>query len=166
MRYLDLRASWLGGSGHILDAQCNARLPSASMAARRAAWLTASAVPGWWALTAAAGEGWVLEAQLWLAPLELEVLTAPCASVAAAGGRDAPNEHQIDRSVCEGGQTSFPVNPHSFYVHHGQQIFKAAVVYDAQAIRKQILSLRQRVRRDWCIQSGAAATGTPLGRGP
>ena len=40
MRYLDLRASWLGGSGHILDAQCNARLTSASMAARRAAWLT------------------------------------------------------------------------------------------------------------------------------
>ena len=94
MRYLDLRASWLGGSGHILDAQCNARLPSASMAARRAAWLTASALPGWWALTAAAGEGWVLEAQLWLAPLELEVLTAPHASVAAAGGRGAPHEHR------------------------------------------------------------------------
>ena len=75
MRYLDLRASWLGGSGHILDAQCNARLPSASMAARRAAWLTASALPGWWALTAAAGEGWVLDArrsQLWLAHGQLE----------------------------------------------------------------------------------------------
>ena len=109
MRYLDLRASWLGGSGHILDAQCNTRLPSASMAARRAAWLTASAVPGWWALTAAAGEGWVLEAQLWLAHGQLEVLTAPSASVAAAGGRDTPNEHQIDRIVCEGGQA--PTRP-------------------------------------------------------
>ena len=104
MRYLDLRASWLGGSGHILDAQCNARLTSASMAARRAAWLTASAVPGWWALTAAAAEGWVLEDRLLREPLELKVLTAPRASVAAAGGRDAPNEHQSDRIVWEGGQ--------------------------------------------------------------
>ena len=103
MRYLDLRASWLGGSGHILDAQCNARLPSASMAARRAAWLTASALPGWWALTAAAGEGWVLEDRLLREPLELEVLTAPHASVAAASRRDTPNEHQTFLIVCEGG---------------------------------------------------------------
>ena len=73
------------------------------MAARRAAWLTASALPGWWALTAAAAEGWVLEDRLLREPLKLEVLTAHRASVAAAGGRDAPNEHQSDRSVCEGG---------------------------------------------------------------
>ena len=36
-------------------------------------------------------------------------------------------------------------SPKSYYVHHLQQISKAAVVYDAMAIRKQILSLRQRV---------------------
>ena len=36
-------------------------------------------------------------------------------------------------------------SPTSFYTHHGQQLSKAAVVYDAMAIRKQILSLRQRV---------------------
>ena len=35
--------------------------------------------------------------------------------------------------------------PKSFFTHHSQQISKAAVVYDAMAIRKQILSLRQRV---------------------
>ena len=55
-------------------------------------------------LLAAAAEGWVLEDRLLREPLELEVLTAPRASVAAAGGRDAPNEHQSDRIVCEGGQ--------------------------------------------------------------
>ena len=36
-------------------------------------------------------------------------------------------------------------SPNSFFTHHSQQISKAAVVYDAMAIRKQILSLRQRV---------------------
>ena len=36
-------------------------------------------------------------------------------------------------------------SPTSYFLHHAQQIAKAAVVYDAMAIRKQILSLRQRV---------------------
>ena len=33
----------------------------------------------------------------------------------------------------------------SYYVHHTQQIVKAAVMYDAQAIRKQVLCERQRL---------------------
>lgn len=37
-------------------------------------------------------------------------------------------------------------SPHSFLTHHVQQISKAAVVYDARAIRKQVCNLKQRVR--------------------
>ena len=44
-------------------------------------------------------------------------------------------------------------SPTSYYVHHTQQISKAAVLYDAMAIRKQILSLRQRL----CTNSAAQA---------
>ena len=52
--------------------------------------------------------------------------------------------------MCEGAtdRTKYGLtrnSPTSFYTHHGQQLSKAAVVYDAMAIRKQILSLRQRV---------------------
>ena len=45
----------------------------------------------------------------------------------------------------------------SFVVHHTQQISKAAVVYDAMAIRKQIISLRQRL----CVN--VAAQAAPAG---
>ena len=36
-------------------------------------------------------------------------------------------------------------SPKDYYVHHTQQLSKAAVMYDAMAIRKQITSLRQRL---------------------
>ena len=44
-------------------------------------------------------------------------------------------------------------SPKSFYTHHSQQISKAAVVFDAMAIRKQIISLRQRL----CVNMAAQA---------
>ena len=40
----------------------------------------------------------------------------------------------------------------SYYVHHSQQIAKAAVVFDAYAIRKAAVSLKQRV----CFAAHAA----------
>ena len=36
----------------------------------------------------------------------------------------------------------------SFYTHHGQMLVKAAVVYDALAINKQVMSQRQKLHRD------------------
>ena len=55
----------------------------------------------------------------------------------------------VDRTKYGTARTS----PKSFYTHHSQQISKAAVVYDAMAIRKQILSLRQRL----CVNVAAQA---------
>ena len=43
-------------------------------------------------------------------------------------------------------------SPKSYYVHHSQQIAKAAVVFDAYAIRKAAVSLKQRV----CFAAHAA----------
>ena len=43
-------------------------------------------------------------------------------------------------------------SPSSFYVHHTQQITKAAVMYDAAAIRKAIVSERQKL----CMAANAA----------
>ena len=37
------------------------------------------------------------------------------------------------------------ISTRSFYVHHMQQIVKAAVMYDAMAIRKQVVALKQRI---------------------
>ena len=45
------------------------------------------------------------------------------------------------------------VSTRSHYVHHMQQIVKAAVEHDAMAIRKQIISLKQRV----CANAAHAA---------
>ena len=42
-----------------------------------------------------------------------------------------------------------------FYVHHSQMLAKAAVMYDAKAIRKQITCLKQRV----CTAADAADGG-------
>ena len=36
------------------------------------------------------------------------------------------------------------VSTKSFYTHHTQQMSKAAVMYDAKAIRKQVTYLKQR----------------------
>ena len=49
-------------------------------------------------------------------------------------------------------------SPHTYYVHHTQQMSKAAVMYDAMAIRKQIIGLRQRL----CTTAAHAA---PAGDG-
>ena len=48
---------------------------------------------------------------------------------------------------------SVNVSPKQYYTHHMQQISKAAVVYDAMAIRKQLLGLRQRL----CVNVAAHA---------
>ena len=48
-------------------------------------------------------------------------------------------------------------SPKSYYVHHTQQISKAAVLYDAMAIRKQILSLRQRLCSNTAAQADPAS---------
>ena len=44
-------------------------------------------------------------------------------------------------------------SPRAYYVHHTQQLSKAAVMYDAMAIRKQIIGLRQRL----CTSAAHAA---------
>ena len=36
------------------------------------------------------------------------------------------------------------ISTKSFYTHHGQMLVKAAVVYDALAINKQVMSQRQK----------------------
>ena len=48
-------------------------------------------------------------------------------------------------------------SPTSYYVHHTQQISKAAVLYDAMAIRKQILSLRQGLCTNTAAQADPAS---------
>ena len=48
-------------------------------------------------------------------------------------------------------------SPKSYYVHHTQQISKAAVLYDAMAIRKQILSLRQGLCTNTAAQADPAS---------
>ena len=40
------------------------------------------------------------------------------------------------------------ISTKSFYTHHGQMLVKAAVVYDALAINKQVMSQRQKLHRD------------------
>ena len=47
-------------------------------------------------------------------------------------------------------------SPRNYYTHHLQQISKAAVMYDAMAIRKALLHLRQRL----CVNSAANAAST------
>ena len=61
-----------------------------------------------------------------------------------AGGRNA-----VDRTVYGAARDS----PTSYYTHHVQQLVKAAVVTDAQAIRRQVIGLRQRV----CTSAAEAA---------
>ena len=45
------------------------------------------------------------------------------------------------------------VSTKSFYTHHGQMLVKAAVMYDALAINKQILGQRQKLLRDSTIRA-------------
>ena len=47
-------------------------------------------------------------------------------------------------------------SPKSYYVHHSQQIAKAAVVFDAYAIRKAAVSLKQRL----CFAAPKPSSGT------
>ena len=55
-------------------------------------------------------------------------------------------------------------SPKSYYVHHTQQISKAAVLYDAMAIRKQILSLRQRLCTITRLRKDPQASRAPAGQ--
>ena len=50
------------------------------------------------------------------------------------------------------------VSTRSFYVHHMQQIVKAAVMYDAMAIRKQVVALKQRI----CASAAQAAPASDV----
>ena len=54
--------------------------------------------------------------------------------------RRSTGKHATDRTVY--GTTR--VSTKSFYTHHTQQMSKAAVMYDAKAIRKQVTYLKQR----------------------
>ena len=67
----------------------------------------------------------------------------------------AKGRNAIDRTKYGSARDS----PREYYTHHTQQISKAAVVYDAMAIRKQILALRQRL----CVN--VAAHAAPAGGG-
>ena len=51
------------------------------------------------------------------------------------------------------------ISTKSFYTHHGQMPVKAAVVYDALAINKQILSQRQKLHHD--SEKGVAHAAMP-----
>ena len=51
------------------------------------------------------------------------------------------------------------ISTKSFYTHHGQILAKAAVVYDALAINKQVMSQRQKLHRD--STTGVAHAGEP-----
>ena len=61
----------------------------------------------------------------------------------------AKGRNAVDRTKYGSARDS----PKAFYTHHMQQIVKAAVVYDAQAIRKQVIGLRQRL----CVTAANAA---------
>ena len=50
------------------------------------------------------------------------------------------------------------VSTKSFYTHHGQMLVKAAVMYDALAINKQILGQRQKLLRDSTIYAANVAS--------
>ena len=49
------------------------------------------------------------------------------------------------------------ISTKSFYTHHGQMLVKAAVVYDALAINKQIIGQRQKL----CHDAGVAHAAGP-----
>ena len=51
------------------------------------------------------------------------------------------------------------ISTKSFYTHHAQMLSKAAVVYDALAINKNIVTKRQKLIND----SKTAADAAPLG---
>ena len=53
---------------------------------------------------------------------------------------------------------SLRVSTRSFYAYHLQQISKAAVMYDARAIRKEVLALKQKAFK--------AAHAAPAGSDP
>ena len=64
-------------------------------------------------------------------------------------------KHATDRTKYGSARDS----PRSYYTHHTQQISKAAVVYDAMAIRKALLHQRQRL----CVSHSAANAASASG---
>ena len=55
-------------------------------------------------------------------------------------GRRAKGRGAVDRTKYGSARSS----PKSYVTHHVQQMSKAAVMYDARAIRKQVTNLKQR----------------------
>ena len=89
---------------------------------------------------------WLVEASGGIAPQPLARLHRNSRLAASRGARDRT------KYGLAGG------SPRSFLVHHTQQISKAAVLYDAMAIRKAIRGLKQRVMN-------GAAHAAPTGGG-
>ena len=52
------------------------------------------------------------------------------------------------------------ISPKSYFVHHTQRITKAAVMFDAKAILKQVVVLKQR-----CLRTGTATHAATAGGG-
>ena len=52
------------------------------------------------------------------------------------------------------------ISTKSYFVHHTQRITKAAVMYDAKAILKQVVVLKQR-----CLRTGTATHAATAGGG-
>ena len=87
-------------------------------------------------------------------PIIVEALggiTRRTRAVVERHARRAKGKGAIDRTKY--GSTR--VSPRSFLTHHLQQLSKAAVIFDAMAIHKQITSLKQRS----CGAADAAAGG-------
>ena len=120
-------------------------------------------------LSHATGKGWVKAKEGHYTDAIVRKRTRVCAMlVESTGGIErmgrkqlgtlserAKGRNAVDRTKYGSARTS----PTSYYTHHTQQISKAAVVYDAMAIRKQLLSLRQRL----CVNSAAHAASAASG---
>ena len=114
-------------------------------------------------LSHATGKGWVKAKKGHYEDAIVRKRTRVCAMlVEALGGIERAGRKQIgvlsertkgrnavDRTKYGTARDS----PKQYYTHHMQQISKAAVVYDAMAIRKQLLGLRQRL----CVNVAAHA---------
>ena len=88
--------------------------------------------------------------------------------VEATGGLTGPTRrvvrHYAKRSTGQATGDRTRYGPHrgstrSFYTHHVQQMSKAAVIFDAKAIGKQIRKLKMRVCGATVVAPAPTATG-------
>ena len=83
--------------------------------------------------------------------LQFFFIAPPARAHIAKLARRSEGRGATDRTIY--GRTR--ISTKSFYVHHSQMLAKAAVMFDAKAIRKQITCLKQRV----CTAADAADGG-------